>query len=106
MPENPRFKYMTKLIVLTILISFIAAFLRYGRSIYMPLIHKVKGKETVESVIEKKSENVLQRLKKSFEIVGLDTFPQNLTMLALKEEQKLQLFTTIGSKTTFIKEYP
>lgn len=63
-----------------------------GRSIYIPILNKFRGKETVQSLKEKIESTTLERLKADFEKVGLNQFPKKIIIVGLKEERKLEIY--------------
>jgi len=72
----------------------------------MPLIHKIKGKNTVEKVYQNLSEKIYHNLKKSLKNIGLDSFPENISIVGLKEEKILQVYSLTSSGYQLIKQYP
>ncbi len=97
---------MRKLIYLILILLLTILFITYGRSIYMPLIHKIKGKETVDSILLKKERSVEERIQTDLNEAGFENFPEKLIMAAFKEEQKLLVFGEDDGGLKFIKEYP
>ncbi len=96
-----------KLILILGLIIIIIVFLKFGRSIYMPVISKIKGKETVESRIENIQENVWNRLEKDLGIAGYKMdYPKEIILAAFKEERILQVYSKDYNGVKLIKEYP
>lgn len=96
-----------KLILLLAFIIFIFLFLKFGRSIYMPLFNKLKGKETIESRIEKIEENVWNRLEKDLEKAGYEMdYPKEIILAAFKEEKILQVYSKDYRGIKLIKQYP
>lgn len=95
-----------QILILGIIIIAIA-FLKFGRSIYMPVLNKLKGSETVESRLEDIQENVWNRLEKNLGIAGYKTdFPKEIIIAAFKEERILQVYSKDYHKIQLIKEYP
>ncbi|WP_106792396.1 murein L,D-transpeptidase family protein [Aquimarina sp. Aq78] len=96
-----------KLILILGLIIVIIVFLKFGRSIYMPLVNKLKSKETVESRIENIQENVWNRLEKKLGLAGYKMeYPKEVILVALKEERILQIYSKDYNGIKLIKEYP
>jgi hypothetical protein len=96
-----------KLILILGIIIVTIVFLKFGRSIYMPLINKVKGKETVESRIENIQENVWNRLENDLGIAGCKMdYPKEIILTAFKEEKILQVYSKDYTGIKLIKEYP
>lgn len=98
---------MIRKLTLTVgLIVIIIVFLKFGRSIYIPLLNKVKGKETVKSRIESIEKDAWNRLEKNLEIAGYKMdYPQEIILVAFKEERILQVYSKDYSGIKLIKEY-
>lgn len=98
---------MKKVIYGSALVVMFVAFYNLGRSIYMPVAHKIKGKETVQSIVSKLESDVHARLKARFESAGYDSeYPRTIVMAAFKEEQTLQVYAVDEARTVLLKEYP
>lgn len=97
---------MKKPIILIASILIAIGFLKYGRSIYMPIFYKIKGKETVESILEKNQQAVIGRLQFNFDRAGFKDFPGEIIIAAFKEEKTLQVYAKDSVGIKFIKEYP
>ncbi len=80
-------------------------FLHYGRSIWVPAYQKVKGKRTVAEVIEKYGPRAEKRLLPYFEKSRISYPPERIALIALKEEETLELWAHGGSKWQRIKDY-
>jgi len=77
-----------------------------GRSIYIPILNKFRGKETVQSLKEKIESTTLERLKADFEKVGLNQFPKKIIIVGLKEERKLEIYFEKENQIKQLKTYP
>lgn len=99
---------MTKKLILILgIIVIIIVFLNYGRSIYMPFLNKIKGKETVESRIEQIEGKVWNRLENNLNLAGYKmNYPKEIILTAFKEEQTLQVYAKDNNGIKIIKEYP
>ncbi|MEQ8909758.1 MAG: L,D-transpeptidase family protein [Vicingaceae bacterium] len=99
---------MTRKILLAIgLIIAVAIFLKYGRSVYMPVINKMKGNETVESRINDIQEEVWGRLENDLNLAGYKMdYPNEIVLTAFKEEKILQVYSKDYNGIKLIKEYP
>lgn len=96
-----------KLILLVGLIIVAAIFVKYGRSIYMPMIDKIKGNQTVESRIDDIQVEVWNRLENNLNLAGYKMdYPKEIILLAFKEEQILQVYSKDYNEVKLIKEYP
>ena len=85
---------MKKLFILTTIIIFGIVFIKFGRSVYMPLLYKIKGKETTESILNKIENKVWKRLERNMGIAGFKMdFPNEIILAAFKEERMLEVYT-------------
>lgn len=71
----------------------------------MSLIDKTKKRESIESILEKVGNNVIQRLQPSFDNINMDKLPSKLLLLGLKEEQILEVYVLDGGKAQLLKKY-
>ena len=92
--------------ILIISTLILVIFLKYGRSVYMPIINKMKGEETVESISEKIKENALVRLRPYLEKNGFNELPQKIVLIGLKEEQILEVYALDSDSFLLLKSYP
>lgn len=98
---------MKKIIIILFLMIFGFILAKYGRSIYMPVVNKFKGKETVKSIESKIQNNVWNRLEQNLNLAGYKMdYPHKIIIVAIKEEQKLQVYSNDYNGIKFIKEYP
>jgi len=82
-------------------------FLVFGRSIYIPVINKIKGKESLASVSASIEEQVLSRLSPNLKAAGFtENLPAELVLLAFKKEQIVQVFAKAENELKLLKEYP
>jgi len=73
----------------------------------MPVVNKVKGKETVESVVKRIQSEVWDRLEYDLGIAGYKMdYPNEIIIVAFKEEEKLQVYSKDYTGIKLIKEYP
>jgi len=73
----------------------------------MPIVNKVKGKETVNSRIENIQENVWNRIEKNLNLAGYKMdYPREIILVAFKEERTLQVYAKDYDGIKLIKEYP
>ncbi|OIQ30893.1 MAG: hypothetical protein BM564_01395 [Bacteroidetes bacterium MedPE-SWsnd-G2] len=95
-----------KLILLIGLIIVVAIFLKFGRSIYMPVINKIKGNQTVETRIDDIQVDVWDRLENNLNLAGYKMdYPKEVILAAFKEEQILQVYSKDYNGVKLIKEY-
>ncbi|MBI5779351.1 MAG: L,D-transpeptidase family protein [Planctomycetes bacterium] len=100
---------MKRLIIfLAFLIAVIGLliFYRYGRSIWGPVVVKIKGKLKVEDVIQRIGTSVDSRLQAYFDKSGANYPPRKISFLAFKTEKQLELWSEQDGKWIYIKSYP
>lgn len=93
-------------IILSVIILGTIGFLKYGRGVYIPIINKFKGMETVDSIIEKIEEDVLKRLESNLERIGFEELPDELVIVGLKEERILEVYAMAENQFKLLKTYP
>lgn len=91
--------------IATIFTICILLFIYFGRSVYMPIIHKVRGRQSVESVSNSIEERVEERIRYNLNFAGFESYPNEILMVALKEEQLLEVYGVDGDGTKLIKRY-
>jgi len=64
----------------------------FARSFWVPIVQKVTGKKTTQEVISQIGKDARQVLAPYFEKAGIHYPPPNITLLALKKEQLLELW--------------
>jgi murein L,D-transpeptidase YafK len=94
-----------KNIFILILIILILSFIMKGKSLYMPLIHKIKGRETISSITNQLQTKVLARLKTDLNKLGLNSLPDEIAIYAFKEEQLLEVYVNQDNKLHKLKSY-
>lgn len=72
----------------------------------MPLVHKVKGKRSTSEVYDQLQSKVFQQLEAQLNKLGLDALPENLSMIAIKDERRLEVYSRIDNKHILLKSYP
>lgn len=73
----------------------------------MPVLHKLKGKETIETLLPKIQNKVWDRLEKSLVKAGFKLdFPKEIILVAFKEERILEVYTKDDTGIKLLKEYP
>lgn len=98
---------LNKFIIIFIILILGAIFVKFGRSLYMPILKKIKVKETVDTVLSKIENKVWDRLETRLGIVGYKMdFPKEIILAAFKEEKILQVYTKDYTGIKLLKEYP
>lgn len=93
-------------ILLIITAIAIAVFANFGRSVWVPIYVKVKGKETLESIEEKIGSDSLERLQTSLKSAGFYSIPDEMALVSIKEDQVLEIWGKQNSDWVLIKTYP
>lgn len=98
---------LKKVIVISALVVAGLAFLKFGRSIYMPIVREFMPKETIESVISKIEMEARSRLQTNLEVAGYPfSYPKMITLVGFKEEKMLQVYCEDSTGCKLIKTYP
>ena len=102
-----KIKYLKKYIIISTLVIVGFVFVKFGRSLYMPILNKLKGKETIETLLPKIQNKVWDRLEMSLGIAGFKMdFPKEIILVAFKEERVLEVYTKDYTGIKLLKEYP
>ena len=99
---------MKKLYIPTFVILTMAiAFYHYGRAMWYPLVVKVMGKRTVSEVIAKYGDDARIQLKPLFESKQIIYPPKNLSLVAFKDANRLEVWAANEDKNyRLITSYP
>jgi murein L,D-transpeptidase YafK len=97
----------------TALLIIIASILVYGfgyflwsSNIPMYIYSRLLGRKTVEDIVKLYESRVEKDILPIFIAKNINYPPQNLTILAFKEEKLLEIWTISNGKPIFIKKYP
>ena len=84
-----------------LIIPFVALmlFYQFGRSVWVPIKIKLTGGQTVAQVIETIGPDARSYWEPIVKEKGLSYPPKSLTLIALKKERKLEVWTTSNSGT-------
>lgn len=95
------------IVIYIIVFIVIALFYTYGRGIWYPILLKIKGKQTLSSVIEKYEETTWQNFSLFFEKAGIAYPPKQLALIAFKDEKILHVWAANGDDVYKpIRSYP
>lgn len=94
-------KYIFLLIIL--LITYLTY--NYGRSLWFPYYLKMKGKETIDSRVDALKDKVFNNLISDFNRIGIETFPEEISILAFKEEKILEVYAKLENRWILLKTY-
>ena len=93
------------IVIAAILISIPLSYF-YGRSIWVPVYQQLIGKRSVGDIIQIYGDDVDQRLKPYFDEASVDYPPNQITLLAIKSESRLELWSHKNGTPKFIRDYP
>lgn len=96
----------TKYLILLLIVIGCIAFLRFGRKAYSPIIRKIQGNQTVESVLSRIETSVYQRLRPKLNQIGLSKFPTKIQLLAFKKERILEVYAWKDNQFKRLTSYP
>ena len=102
-------KSIRKSILLLICLSVgVFVFTQYGRSIWHPVVLKIKGRKTIEQVTSKLDPELFPKLLPSFKRAGFEYYPNKITLIGIKDKKILELWGRHENqnKWTLIKTYP
>jgi len=96
--------FLTSLLVVSA--GVIVAMFFYGRSTWSPVYQKIIGKQTMEDVVATYGEPARSRLMPFFKVAGVSYPPTNITLLAIKDIAKLEIWTESPVGIKHIRTYP
>jgi hypothetical protein len=99
---------MLKLIIPSTIVIALAGVLifAYGRSLWVPVYRGVVGDKTIDDVQREAGPRVRAALESAFLSAGLTYPPRELTVLAFKQEKRLELWARDDNAYVFVKEFP
>lgn len=78
----------------------------FGRSIWVPVAQKLTGKRTTDDVSKIYGKRARSAIRPYFKQSGIDYPPRKITLLAMKQEQKVELWASNGNdQFRFIHTY-
>ena len=94
------------LVAVSILVVASFAFMKFGRSIWVPIYTQMKGRETVKSIVHKIGNTALNRLQPDLTAAGFQSLPHEIALVAIKQDQILEVWGKLDSEWMLIKNYP
>jgi len=82
-----------RLVFYPILIISLYLFYDLGRPIWTPIIQRILGRKTVSDVVKELGPMIRPKWEKIFKARGISYPPREITLIALKEEKKLEIWT-------------
>ena len=70
------------------------------------VLHSPRGHRTVESVMAVLGPEMSRRWRERFAALGLDWPPKSITLLAFKEEKRLEVWAAHGQRRVHVRDYP
>jgi hypothetical protein len=101
-------KRKTRVMAVMLLLTCLAGLglYSYGRSLWYPLLAILVGRRTVEDVVADYGDAAESRLVPRFQAAGVNYPPNELALIALKEERQLELWARSDGPWVFIHRYP
>lgn len=96
--------FLTSLLVVST--GVMLAMFFYGRSIWSPVYQKIVGKQTMEDVVTIYGDPARSRLIPFFKVAGVSYPPKKITLLAIKDMAKLELWAESPAEMKHIRTYP
>lgn len=93
------------MISISIILTAISIYI-FGRPLCQHLINKGKVKQTIHSINSKLSPEVYNKLQSKLTNVGLEQFPEKISILAFKEEEILEVWVHTNNSFKLFKSYP
>ncbi len=93
------------LIVALALTIGLAAFHRFGRPIWTPVYYGLVGKRTVDGVVATLGPGARERLAPYLERASVQETPERVTLIAIKDESRLEVWVGPESSPTFVRAY-
>lgn len=94
------------LITLLVVLASSAVLYVYARPVWVPVYQKVVGKRSIDDVVKQYGEIAEARLTPFFQKAEINYPPKQLTLLAIKDDKRLELWASDGDAFKFIKYYP
>lgn len=105
--EEPRQRGPRKILIVALVsVIALAGFYKFGRSLWGPVYSKIIGRRTVADVEADLGDEARERLRPHFEKAGVSYPPEQLTMLAIKDEARLEVWAGAKDKPVLITSYP
>lgn len=91
--------------IYSILAIVLGLFVIYGRAYWHPLYVKAVGKRTVSDVVNIYGEQARSRIKPYFEKANISYPPKDVTFLAMKDTDLLEVWASNGNSWVHVKDY-
>lgn len=98
-------RYTKFKILFYVSIIFVVLLFNFGRSLWHPIYLKVVGKKTESQVYSEISAVTESSLNKYFTKAGVTYLPSKITLIALKNERKLEVWAQDKGANKFIHSY-
>ena len=92
-------------LIYSILAIVLGLFVIYGRAYWHPLYVKAVGKRTVSDVVNIYGEQARSRIKPYFERANISYPPKDVTFLAMKDTDLLEVWASNGNSWVHVKDY-
>ncbi len=92
------------LLIATCMVLLFAVF-TYGRPIWVPVVHKIVGKKTVEDALKRYGAGARSRLRPFFKTNKVSYPPEKITMLFIKNQSLMELWAENETRSKLIRSY-
>lgn len=106
MPRRPNANRRFAIGTLSVLGLLTYAVYTYARPLWVPLYRQLDGQRSVQDVMDRYGDAAEARLKPFFTEAKALYPPSRVTLLAIKDEKKLELWTEEQGEKFFIRAYP
>lgn len=98
-------KTATAIVFFVLLLIAVGVFIFYGRSMWVPVVQQITGRQTVADVLAEVGPQARLRLVQYFDQAGIVYPPDKAMLLAIKSTAMLELWAGDGANPEFIRHY-
>lgn len=103
--ETKRTRRISLGVLVFVVFIGVMLFYRYGRSLWWPVVSRIRGQRTVVEVEQQYGGIARERLHPYFEKAGLTEAPQRVALLIFKSEKRLELWAAEDKGWAHVKDY-
>jgi len=99
-------KHAALAVAALVLLGLCAAFYARGRSLWVPVYRRLRGRRTVENAVREYGPAAEKRLAACFRESSVPYPPRRVVLIALKAERRLELWASADGPWRYIRDYP
>ena len=99
-----RARYSATVVILMVVLTGYLFYL-HGRSVWVPLVKNMTGKRSVDEVVDLLGVSARARLQPYFDSAGVRYPPRDVTLLALKDSARLELWVDTNNGPVHIRDF-